>query len=209
MPMRSTRPRAWCDSICRVVEAVFERRRTAVDDEDFLRPFAFELQAIRIISLVQGGACSVGVSHERLDSLRDGPRNMLHRAGLGDDNGLKQRHRNQQHLARRFGHQVGKQGIAGHQCGLAKCLAGFQFPQAMPCAAVAGNVGREPCRSTQPRSAPPVRRGERWPHWPRTRPPGSHQLISCRRSSENAWNIGTCRLRNSRVCIAPCIFRIP
>ena len=44
----------------RVVEAVFERRRAAVDDEDFLGPLALELEAVRIVALPQRAAAFAG-----------------------------------------------------------------------------------------------------------------------------------------------------
>ena len=44
--------------IGRVVKAVFQRRRAAVDDENFLGPLALELESVRIIALAASAAAA-------------------------------------------------------------------------------------------------------------------------------------------------------
>ena len=93
----------------RVVETVFERRRAAVDDENLLGSLALELEAVGIIALAKRGGRLRRIGHDRFHPLGDGPRDVLHRARLGHDDGLEQRHRNQQHLAARLGDEVRQQ----------------------------------------------------------------------------------------------------
>ena len=44
----------------RVVEAVFERRRAAVDDQDLLGPLALEREAVRVVALPKAAAALAG-----------------------------------------------------------------------------------------------------------------------------------------------------
>ncbi len=125
----------------RVVETVFERRGTAVDDENFLRPLPFELETIRILALAECGGRFRRISQDHLHPFRDRPRNPLHRARLGHDDRLEQRHRNQQHLAARLGDEVREHRIPGHQRHLAERVASFQLSQELPRAAIAEHRG--------------------------------------------------------------------
>jgi hypothetical protein len=61
----------------------------------------------------------------------------LHRARLGHDDGLKQRHGNQQHLAARLRDEIREHRIAGHQRRLIERVAGLQTPERLPHATVA------------------------------------------------------------------------
>jgi hypothetical protein len=68
-----------------VVEAVFERGGTAVDDEDSLRPFALELETVGILALAQRRRRLRRVGQDGLHPFRDGPRKMLHCARFSHD----------------------------------------------------------------------------------------------------------------------------
>ena len=114
----------------RVVETVLERRRAAVDDEDLLGPLALELEAVGIIALVQRGGRLARIGQDRLHPLGDGSRDVLHRARLGHDDGLKQRHGNQQHLAARLGDEIREHRVAGHQRHLVERVAGLAIGRA-------------------------------------------------------------------------------
>ena len=66
---------------------------------------------------------------------------LLHRARLGHDDGLEQRHRNQQHLAARLGDEVREHRVAGHQRHFVERVAGFQSAERLPRRAVAEDRG--------------------------------------------------------------------
>ena len=55
--------------IRRVVEAVFERRGAAVDDENFLRPLALELEAVRVIASAAARPRFVRIGQDRSSSV--------------------------------------------------------------------------------------------------------------------------------------------
>ena len=94
----------------RVVKRIFERRRADIDDENFLRPLALELESVRIVALSETQLRFRWIRQNRFHPLGDGSRDVLHRLRLGDNDRLKERYRNKQHLAARLGDEVGEDG---------------------------------------------------------------------------------------------------
>ena len=179
----------------RVVEAVLERRRAAVDDEDLLGPLALELQAVGIIALAKRRGRLRRIGHDRFHPLGDGSRDVLHRARLGHDDGLEQRHRNQQHLAARLGDEIREHRVAGHQRHLVERVAGLQSAERLPRAAVAEDRGVD--RAAQDHAE--VRGFGALVHngfvgFERRDARALHQ--GCRRSAEKSRNGPTLSLRN-------------
>src|SRR5262249_5614207 len=106
------------------VETVFERRGTAVDDENLFGSLALQLQAVWIITAAKRGRLE-RIAHNRLHPFGDGSRDMLHPPRLGYQDGLEQRDWNQQHFAARRGHEIRDYYVAGHQRQLVKGIAGY------------------------------------------------------------------------------------
>ena len=127
----------------RVEEAVLERGGAAVDDEDLLRPLAFQTQAVRIVALAKRRRRLGRVGHHLLETIGDGPGDVLHRAGVGHDGRLEDGDRNPQHLAARFGNEIGHGLVAAHQRHFAKRIAGLETPDDLALAAVAGHGDRQ------------------------------------------------------------------
>ena len=72
-----------------VEEAVLDGGRPAVDDEDFLGPFPFELKPVRIAFPANGGRLQ-RIRKNPLHPFRNRARDVLHGRGLGHDHGLEE-----------------------------------------------------------------------------------------------------------------------
>ena len=129
--------------VLRIEEGVLERRRAAVDHEDLLRPLAFQTQPVGVLALAKRGRRLGRIGHHLLEALDDGLREVLHGAGLGQDDRLEQGDRDPQHLAPRFGDEVGQRLVAAHQRHLAKGVAGLQTPEHLALAAVRHDGSRQ------------------------------------------------------------------
>ena len=113
----------------RVEKAVFEGGGAAVDDEDLFRTFTLERESVGVVALAKcrGGLRRIG--QDRLHPLGNDPRDVPHCARFGDNDGLEERHRDEQHLAVRFGDEVRDRLFARHQGHFAECVAGLEMPQ--------------------------------------------------------------------------------
>src|SRR4030095_11996121 len=98
----------------------------AIDDEDTLAPLTLQRQPVWVFTLAQRGRRFRRVGHYLLESRCDAPRDVLHDARLGDDDGLEKRNRNTQHLAGRLSDNIDKQLVACHEGQFAECAAWFK-----------------------------------------------------------------------------------
>src|SRR4051812_21569150 len=85
--------------VSRVVEGIFQRRGTDIDNQDFFWSLAFELESVWIITLLKRSVRFRRIGSEHSCPLSNRPGNVPHRTWLGDDGGLKERHRNEQDFA--------------------------------------------------------------------------------------------------------------
>src|SRR5262245_37588131 len=68
-----------------VVERILQRRRSDVNNQDFLRSLAFELESVGIIVLLKRSFRFRRIGREHSCPLSDCPQNLADRAGLRDN----------------------------------------------------------------------------------------------------------------------------
>src|SRR5580765_7624080 len=85
--------------ISRVVEGVLQRRRTDINNQNFFGSLAFEIESVGIAILLKRSLNFRWIGREGSCPISHGPGNVPHRAWLGDNDGLKKRHRNEQDFA--------------------------------------------------------------------------------------------------------------
>jgi len=126
-----------------IVKLVFYGRGAAVDDEDPFGPFAFKLEAVRVIALAQSGGGLSGVEHDIAETFRDDLRDLLHGGRFFHYYGLEERNRNQQQFSGRVGDKVGEESVAGHEREFAESVACLKLAKDLASATIANNGSRE------------------------------------------------------------------
>src|SRR5690242_854963 len=119
-----------------IVKGILERRRTDIDYENLFRPLTFEHQPVRIIALAKRGLGFRRIRQQHSCSIGNRAGNVPYRAGLGHNDGLKERHRNEQDFAMRCGDEIRQQWITCQQCGFGERVARVQLSERLARAVV-------------------------------------------------------------------------
>src|SRR4029079_10289623 len=85
--------------ISRIVEGIFQRRVADINNQNLFGSLALEIESVGIATLLKRSLRFLRIGRDHSCPISNGPGNVPHRAWLGDDDALKERHRNEQHFA--------------------------------------------------------------------------------------------------------------